>query len=243
VAFAEKSGITYPLLSDEGSKLIAALGLLNTRVPEQHAVYGVQPSPRHQGIAYPGSFILDEQGVVTEKRFYQSYRERETGAGILRDAFDVETELHGPVAAFDAEGVSIHAWLDSERYRYFQRLYLTVRLDVAPGLHIYSAPIPDGFIPLSVEVAPLEGLEVGPPELPQPRPFHLAGLDEQFFVYTGTVTLRRPVTFTRRDAGDLVLQVSVRFQACSDTDCLMPASASLELPVAAEPLVPSAFSS
>jgi DsbC/DsbD-like thiol-disulfide interchange protein len=176
---------------------------------------------------------------VTEKRFYQSYRERETGAGLLRGVFDVETDVHGPVASFDAEGVSVHAWLDSDRYRYFQRLYLTVRLDIAPGLHVYGLPIPDGFIPLTVDVAPIDGLDVGPPQTAEPQPFRIEGLDEQFFVYTGSVTVRRPVTFTKRDAGDLVLRAGVRFQVCSTSDCLMPVSATLELPVAAAAPVPS----
>ncbi len=238
-AFAEKNGITYPLLSDEGSKVIAELGLLNRHLAEQSAFYGVQLAPRHQGTPYPGVFVLDEQGVIVEKRFYQSYRERETGAGLLRDVFNLETDVHGPVVSFDTEGASVHAWLDSDHYRYFQRLYLTVRLDIAPGLHVYGLPAPDGFIPLSVEVAPIGGLEVGPPELPEPQPFRIEGLDEQFFVYTGSVALRRPVTFTKRDAGDLVLQATVRFQACSESDCLMPVSATLDLPVAAAAPVPS----
>ena len=42
-AFAEKRGITYPLLSDEGSHTIGALGLLNEQhLVEQHAFYGIQ---------------------------------------------------------------------------------------------------------------------------------------------------------------------------------------------------------
>jgi peroxiredoxin len=240
-AFAEKNGITYPLLSDQGSRVITELGLLNRHIAEQNAAYGIQSSPRQQGIPYPGIFVLDEQGVVTEKRFYQSYRERETGAGLLRAIFAIESDVHGPVAAFQAEGVSVHAWLDSGAYRFYQRLNLSVRLDVASELHVYGLPIPEGFIPLTAEVTPVEGLEVGPLELPQPQPFRVEGLGEQFFVYTGTVMARRAITFTKRDAGDLMLQISVRFQACSQSDCLMPVSTALELPVTAAALVPSAL--
>lgn len=46
-----------------------------------------------------------------------------------------------------------------------------------------------------------------------------------------------PLTFLMRNAGDLLLHVSVRYQACSATDCLEPASVSLTLPVAALPFV------
>ena len=76
--------------------------------------------------------------------------------------------------------------------------------------------------------------------LPEPHPFRIECLDEQFVVYEGRVTGTVPVTFTKRDAGDLVLQVTVRYQACGANDCLMPVSASLALPVSAAAFVPSA---
>ena len=42
--FAATHGITYPLLSDEGSHAMRGLGLINDRVQEDHAVYGIQPN-------------------------------------------------------------------------------------------------------------------------------------------------------------------------------------------------------
>ena len=82
-AFATEHGISFPLLSDEGSHVIRSLGLLNERVQEDHAVYGIQPNPRHVGVPYPGVFVLDERGVVVRKRFHDSYRERDTGSGLI----------------------------------------------------------------------------------------------------------------------------------------------------------------
>jgi len=136
--------------------------------------------------------------------------------------------------------VRVRAWLDSESYRFFQRLWLTVELTVAPGLHIYGRPIPEGYTPLSVELAPLDGVVAGEPELPAAHPFRIEGLDEQFNVYEGTVRVSLPVTFAKRDAGDQTLQVTVRYQACSANDCLMPAGAALTLPVKAEALAAGA---
>jgi len=83
-------------------------------------------------------------------------------------------------------------------------------------------------------------LVVGSPELPEPHPFQIDGLDEQFVVYEGSVLITVPVTFAKRDAGDQVMHVTARYQACSTTDCLMPASVTLELPVRAEAQVASA---
>jgi DsbC/DsbD-like thiol-disulfide interchange protein len=230
-AFAEKHGIGYPLLSDEGSRVIRKLGLLNEQVFEHHAFYGVPRRDSAWGVPYPGTFLLDEQGVVTEKRFQNSYRERETGVAILERGFGVTSSAHGPEARAAAPGVAVRAYLDSDVYRSFQRLRLTVELAIDPGLHVYGRPIPEGYIPLSVEVAPIEGLVVGPLEGPAPHPFRVEGLDEQFFVHEGTAAFSLPLTLTQK-VGDQNIWAMVRYQACSATDCLMPNAVELELRVA-----------
>ncbi len=74
--FADKHDIRFPLLSDEGSRVIRQLGLINERVQEDHAVYGIKPNPRHVDLPYPGVFVLDEDGIIVHKRFHESYRER-----------------------------------------------------------------------------------------------------------------------------------------------------------------------
>lgn len=43
-AFADKHGIAYPLLSDAGSHVMRRLGLVNARVQDDHAVYGIKPN-------------------------------------------------------------------------------------------------------------------------------------------------------------------------------------------------------
>jgi peroxiredoxin len=63
--FAARQKITYPLLSDPGSKTIAAYGILN-REAKGFA----------QGVPYPGTFVLDQEGIVRAKLFLDGYRER-----------------------------------------------------------------------------------------------------------------------------------------------------------------------
>lgn len=242
-AFAEKFGIQFPLLSDEGSVVIRRLGLYNERVQEHHAFYGVPMRDDVRGVPYPGTFILDEQGVVVERRFEDSYRIRETAVGILEAAFGGASASHGaedraagqvypacPDEGRVGGGVLARAYLDSSTFRVFQRLRLTVELQIEPGLHVYGEPIPDGYIPLSVEVAPIEGLEVGMLEVPPPRPFQVTGLDEQFFVYEGKVQVTVPLTFIAVTE-DQTLDVAVRYQACTATDCRVPETLRLRLPV------------
>lgn len=235
-AFAEKHGIGYPLLSDEGSGVIRRLGLLNEQVQEQHAAFGIPYREGANGVAYPGAFILDENGIVREKRFLQNYRERETGAALLEQAFGSESAAHGPEQRVSGPGVSVRAYLDAPTYRLAQRRWLTAELQIEAGLHLYGRPIPDGYLPLDLTVAPIDGIAPGGLLAPAPRPFQMDGLDERFMVYEGRVVLHLPLTFQRRVEAE-ALPVSICYQACSATDCLPPTTLQLALPLVAENLV------
>jgi hypothetical protein len=228
--FADTYGITYPLLSDEGSTVMRALGLLNEHVDEQHAAYGIPQQDRHRDLPYPGVFLLDAHGRVMQKRFQQSYRERETGVGLLEQGFGVQSTTRGAEAVTQSAGLQVHASLDAPSYRFFQRLWLTVELTIDPGLHLYGRPIPVGYIPLTIAVAPLAGMVVGEPTWPAPHRYRVAGLAEEFFVYEGTIKVSLPVTLTE-EGGDQTLQVTVHYQACSDRDCVVPTTTRLALPV------------
>ena len=66
-AFVEKKGIEYLMLSDEGSKTIDAYGIRNT---------SGKPGTQTDGIPYPGTFIIDTEGIVRGKIFYDGYVKR-----------------------------------------------------------------------------------------------------------------------------------------------------------------------
>jgi hypothetical protein len=225
-AFARKYGISYPLLSDEGSKAIRALRILNEEAP-----------PPVFGIPHPGTFVLDAGGTVRSKHFYASYRERDTGVGTLAHVAGIEAPGHGTAFEAAADGVAVSAWLDKDQYAWGQRVWLTVDLQIAPGLHVYGQPVPEGYYPLEVTVAPIERVVVGAPVTPPPAPFRVEGLDEQFAVYEGSVRIEIPLTFMTVDGGALAVALTVSYQACSATDCLPPAAVSLVLPIEEAPLI------
>jgi hypothetical protein len=237
-AFAEKHGITYRLLADAGSVVIRRLALLNEHVYEQHAAFGIPRRDQHWGVAYPGAFLLDEAGVVIDKRFQQSYRERETGAALLEQGFGLPSNAAGADVSASGPVVTASAHLDAATYRLFQRRWLTVSLTIAAGWHVYGEPVPAGCTPLSIRVAPVEGLVVGDVQGPEPRPFLVAGLEEQFVVFEGEPAFALPLTFTQKP-GDLTIEATVQYQACSTTDCLPPDALTLTLPLGAENLVDS----
>jgi peroxiredoxin len=71
--FAQRKGISYPLLSDADSKVIRAYALLNETVP---------PGLPQFGIPFPGTFILDAFGLVVSKYFESDFRQRYTASDI-----------------------------------------------------------------------------------------------------------------------------------------------------------------
>lgn len=73
-AFADRSAVTTPLLSDTGSTFIRRLGLLNPAYAEGDFGHGVP---------FPGTFVLDARGVVRQRVFLETYQERQTAASWL----------------------------------------------------------------------------------------------------------------------------------------------------------------
>jgi peroxiredoxin Q/BCP len=71
--FAREKKITYPLLSDPDHAAIVSFGLLN-REAVGKAV----------GVPYPGIMILDREGTIRAKLFYDDYRDRHTAEDIVK---------------------------------------------------------------------------------------------------------------------------------------------------------------
>jgi DsbC/DsbD-like thiol-disulfide interchange protein len=180
------------------------------------------------GVPYPGVFMLDRAGVVVEKRFEQSYRVRPTAASLLEGTSSETGVSAATQARAQTDALQVVAWFGSPTYRTYQRLRLNLAIQIAPGLHVYADPVPAGYTPLTVEVDPLETLEVGPLELPAPRPFRVEGLDEQFFVYEDTI--RGGLTLTLyKNLGEIAVNVRLHYQACDERSCFPPAEVNLSL--------------
>ena len=137
-------------------------------------------------LPYPGVFVLDENGIVTRKIFHESYRERDSGGGLVAQVLGIFSEPPTP-ATGATPAVTMRAWLDSPTYTYFQRLTLTVEVAAVSGHHVYGQPTPAGLVPLSVAIDPVAGLEVGHTTWPAPHRFALPRLGDEMWVHDGTV--------------------------------------------------------
>ena len=72
--FAQKNAISYPLLSDSGSKVIRELGLLNEAMPSDS---------RYFGVPHPGVFLLDDSRRIRGKFAEEDYRKRPLMSDLL----------------------------------------------------------------------------------------------------------------------------------------------------------------
>jgi peroxiredoxin len=73
--FSDRMKITFPLLSDPGSKTIDAYHIRN-EVAKGKA----------QGVPNPGTFILDQAGVIRAKLFLEGYRDRHSTDALIQAA-------------------------------------------------------------------------------------------------------------------------------------------------------------
>ena len=182
-------------------------------------LYNEEAPPPVAGIPHPGVFALDREGIVTQKRFYESYRERDGATTLLFEMLGLAPGAAPSADPSPSGEVAVRAWFDAPEYAWGQRLTLTVELAIPPGLHVYGQPTPDGYQALTVTLETGERVLAEDPHFPPATPFRVKGLDEDFLVYTGAVRVTVPVTFMVVDGGDQRVTVRARYQTCSDSEC------------------------
>ena len=77
--FSDRMKIAFPLLSDTESKTIDAYHIRN------EAARG-----KAEGVPYPGTFLIDREGVIRAKLFLEGYRDRHTAEALVQAAKTIE---------------------------------------------------------------------------------------------------------------------------------------------------------
>ncbi|MEE3326452.1 MAG: protein-disulfide reductase DsbD domain-containing protein [Myxococcota bacterium] len=111
--------------------------------------------------------------------------------------------------------------------------HLVVRFELADGLHIYGEPVPEGMVATQINVEGPPGLAVMEPILPPTRKLQVAGANLE--VWSGTVDLVVPfyakgelASETRPlDMSEAPIEIEIRYQACTDEECLLPKTETL----------------
>lgn len=220
--FAERRGIHFPLLSDPDSKVIRELGILNESIPKDNPFFGVP---------YPGTFVLNDQGLITAKYFEDDFRERYTSADILTRQFGVGT---GPRTEVQGKQLMLEAGSSNLVVAAGQRVSLTLDIEMKPNMHVY-APGVEGYIPIDWKMKESPVAAAHEVSYPASEKLHLAAIDETVPVYKDHFQLTRDITIAQDaklrpaldSTGKFTVEGTLRYQACDDRICYIPQ----ELPV------------
>jgi hypothetical protein len=243
--FAERKGITYPLLSDAGSAVIRRYGLLNTQVAPDNA---------HFGIPFPGTFVLDAEGRVADRFFEESYRTRMTGntlalelgadAGAAPDTWATTARRAGEAwrASSDQLEVTVHP--SDPVVAPGQEFTIVLDVVMKPGVHVY-APGGHPYRPIRLTLEP-DSLFSGRDAIyPESEDYHFKPLDEHVPVFTGAFRVRKPVAIeasrelaarAREPGAAVTLRGTLEYQACDATVCFLPQSVPFRLTLGLRPL-------
>ena len=243
-AFAKQHGVTFPMLSDPGSETIERYGILNTVVAEafgpdkddpavkaavQRYISVVNPSPNMQGIAFPGTFILERNGRVKSRFFEDFYIERNTVSGVMKRlgvggdavaATKISTE-HLDLTTFPSDaGIA-----PGNRF--------SVVLEITPkrGMHVY-APGASSYRVVSVKIADQPSLRALSLNYPKSEIYNFKPLNERVPVFQKPFTLVQELILegdpkaqaAYRGKETLTVTGTLDYQACDDKICYNPVS-------------------
>jgi peroxiredoxin len=233
-AFAEARGIGFPLLSDADSAVIRSFGILNTLVEPDEAPF--------YGIPFPGTYLVDEEGIIRDKYFPRHLANRESAETFIDSALgEILMGEDEPSATAGDEDVRITAFLHGGDgvLKSGPVRRLVVRFELRNGLHIFGEPVPEGMVATRLSVKGPEGVITAAPILPPSEPLELAGLGVRLQVWSGCVDIAIPLWANSKLVcvsrplvrPSVTLDVTVRYQACDDTTCLIPRTEKLQIVV------------
>jgi len=224
--FARRKGITFPLLSDPQSTIINAFGILNNRV---------QKTDMRFGMANPGTYRIDADGVVRSKYFAQDFSERYSTAGILLREF-------GSIAGV-REGSTNSDYADVSSYsvdtvRPAMRIVIAVDVTLKANLRV-SAPGAQVDLPISLEIDPSYYYMAHPAEYPMPESLALPS-NGRAMAYKGKFRILCEITIQGRDTLSELPNIKItgrlRFQPCDNSQCYSPQTIPLEWNLKMTPL-------
>ena len=231
-AFAKRTGITYPMLSDPQSAFIRAFGM----VDRDNTTANVPPDGKRD-TAYPGYFVLDRTGRIIERFIDPRYDDRRTAAGLVAEMFPELLEATGRTTS--TPHLSVHAGQSDLRVPLGARFRVFVDIELPARMHVY-APGVEGYKPITIELAPSPWFKADAPVFPPSTLLRLDAIKETVPVYEGkarigvdvvmanTGALLRRLASADRHSEEIALTGTLAYQACDDKVCYRPASVPLK---------------
>jgi len=232
-SFADRKGITYPMLSDTDSRIIRAFGILN---PEGKGFAA--------GIPYPGIYYISPDGVV-QKRFFESqYSDRFTPNDIYADIFGGATATARAAAPIEAAHVMIKLSQSDTAVGAGSRFKLLVELDPAARVHLYAPGAEkNGYKVVKLQIKPSVDYRSEPLQYPPSKLLTFPELKETVPVYSGPTVLAEDVIiaatkeFNQSIGEGKVIHIAgtLFYQACDDHQCFVPVQQAVSWDVRVDP--------
>jgi peroxiredoxin len=229
--FASRRAITFPMLSDAGSAIIKKYGILNTTVPKTNPLFG------HP---FPGTFMLNREGVVTSRFFEDTIQERDTISSVL---VRLGGKVEAPARKTSAPHLEITSYLTDQVAAPGTHFSIVLDFKPAPRVHVY-APGVSGYKPIGLTVQPQAGLVVRDPQYPKAEDYFFKPLNEHVPVYQRPFRVvqdvmldpSREAAAALRDLTTMTIAATLNYQACDDKLCFSPQSVPLSWTVNVRPL-------
>jgi hypothetical protein len=217
--FARRRGITFPLLSDAGSRTIKAYGILNTTVAEE----------TRKGIPFPGTFLIDRSGNVKSRFFEEAYQERNTVSTIMIAVGTSKTPAEA--RRIETDHLAVTTYVSDEVVAPGSLFTVVFDVNPRPGIHVYAPGAKDyKSINFRIDANPILSAEAL--QYPRSEIYHFKPLDERVPVFQKPFRLvQRMVFSTSPDARaalkgveTVTISGTLEYQACDDRLCFTPRS-------------------
>jgi len=244
--FAQRRGITFPLLADDDSSVITEFGILNTVAAEGVGDNADDPdvqadvakyvsafgaNPMIVGTPYPGTFMVDGDGKVTSRFFEEFYRERNTTTNVM---LKLGMGL-SPIAAVEGETAHLKFTAYPSNTSVTVGTRFSLALDVTPGpkMHVYAPGAEEkGYRVIGFNLDQPEIARIEPVSYPESEIYYFEPLDEHVPVYQEKFTILQEVVMNGDARAEevmstldaLTLTGTLDYQACDDAICFLPQS-------------------
>ena len=230
-SFADRRKIEFPMLADADSQTIRAYEVLNTEAGGQY-----------KGMARPGYFFIDTQGVIREKFFETKYRQRFSGNNVVGKLFpelgdEVTDKVEAPHLKLAVE--------QSDRTTYpGGRITLTAEVQLPADVHVYSPGV-QGYKSIALVMEATPGMEFTPASYPHAKVLYLPAIKEKVPVFEGTFRISQDLKVSSvadfssslgTDGKSFVVAGKLEYQACDSKICYLPASVPIHWQVQVLPL-------
>ena len=221
--FADRRKIDFPLLSDPDSQIIRRYQVLNAEAVGPNA-----------GMARPGYFFIDPEGMIREKFFEAKYRERLTGNTVLSKLFpelgeevsDTVEAPHLQLSVGQSDRVAVPGNL----------VTLTAEVRLPPDVHVY-APGTKGYKTVKLVIDPLPDFEMRQASYPSAKILYLPAIKERVPVFEGAFRIRQELKVNSMaefsgalgaDGKKVTVKGNLEYQACDSKICFLPATVPVE---------------